>query len=152
MLNWRHAVAAELSILVFRVALMAGLYLFLLAVVLVVSRDIRQVGETAAEPAPRGRLVVIGAYPEVVLDVAGFDLRASTAIGRDQTNDIELPDSFVSAEHAVVSHHDGRWWIEDLGSTNGTRLNNRVVSSKAQPMAYNDVIQIGRVRLKLSRA
>jgi pSer/pThr/pTyr-binding forkhead associated (FHA) protein len=44
-------------------------------------------------------------------------------LGRDPICDLPLDDESVSAHHAKLSFHHGQWWIEDLESTNGTRLN-----------------------------
>ena len=144
--------APEVGILLLRLALVAGLYLFLLAVVLVVARDLGRGGQ-ARQPASRrrlGRLVVVGADEGLGLAAREFELRPTTSIGRDPSCTIEIPDSFVSTTHALLSWKDGRWWLEDLGSTNGTQLNNRDVTVPT-PVAHNDVIQVGRVRFKLTR-
>lgn len=142
----------ELGILLLRLALLAGLYLFLLAVVLVVARDLGRGGDGPQKiaKAPPGRLVVVGADESLSLATLVFDLQPSTTIGRDQACTIVIPDSFVSTAHALLTWKDGRWWLEDLGSTNGTQLNNRTISAPT-PIAFNDVMQVGRVRLKLSR-
>jgi hypothetical protein len=49
--------------------------------------------------------------------------KAEVILGRDPTCDITLEDKSVSAQHAKFSFHHGQWWIEDLESTNGTKLN-----------------------------
>jgi pSer/pThr/pTyr-binding forkhead associated (FHA) protein len=49
-------------------------------------------------------------------------------LGRDSHCDLPLPDETVSVRHARLSYHHGQWWLEDLGSTNGTTLNKDVVS------------------------
>lgn len=142
----------DLSVLVLRLAVVGGLYLFLLAVVIVVARDLGRGGRATAveQTRRRGRLIVVGADAEVPMAERTFDLQPTTSIGRDPTCVVTVPDSFVSATHALLSWKDGRWWIEDLGSTNGTLLNNRAVKAPS-PVAYSDVIQVGRVRLKLTR-
>lgn len=49
--------------------------------------------------------------------------QSDISIGRDPTCDVTLTDEAVSARHLQLSFHHGQWWAEDLGSTNGTRLN-----------------------------
>lgn len=49
-------------------------------------------------------------------------------LGRDSHCDLPLSDETVSVRHARLSHHHGQWWLEDLGSTNGTRLNREKVT------------------------
>ena len=48
--------------------------------------------------------------------------RGRTSIGRDPHNDIVLADDTISSEHAVIELRHGRYRIEDLRSTNGTRV------------------------------
>ena len=40
-------------------------------------------------------------------------------------------DTALSAHHARVTHHHGHWWLEDLHSTNGTFLNQELLSTSA---------------------
>jgi len=49
--------------------------------------------------------------------------QSDISIGRDPACDIPLNDDAISARHVHLSFHHGQWWAEDLGSTNGTRLN-----------------------------
>jgi hypothetical protein len=54
-------------------------------------------------------------------------------IGRDESCEIHLDDPLISRRHAEVSHHDGLWWIEDLGSRNGTMLDQKRVTRAPLP-------------------
>ncbi len=148
--------APEIGIFLLRLALVGGLYLFLLLVVLVVSRDLGRGGRAGRQArAPASTLVVVRADPSLDLAAREFRLRddGPTTIGRDPSCAVELPDSFVSVTHALLIWKNGRWWVEDLGSTNGTLVNNRPIKpSTPVPVAFSDVVQIGRVSLKLSRA
>jgi hypothetical protein len=77
-------------------------------------------------------------------------LRAANAIGRDAGNDIALPDEAASARHATLEHRDGEWWIQDLGSTNGTLVNGVRIADRER-LRPGDEIAIGRVALRLER-
>ncbi len=59
-----------------------------------------------------------------------FPLTGEVTVGRSPGCSISLPDdTFVSQVHARVFHRSGEWWVEDLGSTNGTyRDDERVVT------------------------
>ncbi|MGB8213490.1 MAG: FHA domain-containing protein [Anaerolineales bacterium] len=50
-------------------------------------------------------------------------IQAEVTIGRDPACECPVDDEAVSARHARLSYHHNQWWLEDLGSTNGTRLN-----------------------------
>lgn len=47
----------------------------------------------------------------------------TTTIGRLSDNSIRIEDGSVSSHHAKITSHDGRFELEDLDSTNGTRVN-----------------------------
>lgn len=66
-------------------------------------------------------------------------------VGRLAGCAIRLTDANVSREHAAFVRKDGRWSIEDLGSTNGTSLNGEPVTDA--PLREGDVIEIGLSRL-----
>lgn len=69
------------------------------------------------------------------------------SIGRGFDNTIVLGDSLASREHAIIRRNaSGFCLLTDLGSRNGTRLNDRPVTSVMQ-LAAGDVIQIGKQRL-----
>ena len=134
---------------VVRLLFLALLYLFLARVVRSLLRDLRA---GAGEPgASLGRLIVIespGGDPE---QGRSFDLDAITTLGRDVNNAIVVDDPFASAEHAVLTYRGRSWYVEDLGSTNGTYVNGRVVGEVA-PLGFGDEVAIGQVRLRLERA
>lgn len=67
----------------------------------------------------------------------------STRIGRGQNNDIVLADSTVSEEHAKIYFQDDRFFIHDLGSRNGTVLNNQTITKSV--LRNNDKIRFGKV-------
>jgi hypothetical protein len=66
---------------------------------------------------------------------------AETVIGRDSTNAAYVDDRQVSRHHAKITCVDGDFWIEDLNSLNGTRVNGATVSK--QKLADNDQINVG---------
>lgn len=77
-----------------------------------------------------------------------IDLRLSRLhIGRHGHNTIVLPDVHVSGVHAVLQRSESDWWIEDLGSTNGTWINGQRISTSI--LLPEDVLRIGRCTLRL---
>ena len=69
-------------------------------------------------------------------------------VGRDPTCEVFLEDEVVSSHHARLSYHHSQWWLEDLHSTNGTRLNGETLSTATVVIA-GDVIACGNGTLTL---
>jgi two-component system, cell cycle response regulator len=72
--------------------------------------------------------------------------KAETTIGRDASNDIHLDNENVSRAHARILNRGGAIVLEDLGSTNGSSVNDQDV--KSIELRNDDIIKIGSVILK----
>ena len=71
--------------------------------------------------------------------------------GRAQGNDIRLAHSFVSSRHLRIRQQDGRFYVEDVGSTNGTLLNGQTLEANIpQPITPEDAIQLGSLEIRLA--
>jgi hypothetical protein len=84
-----------------------------------------------------------------VLDIAGKRYpitRSRTVIGRGGDADITVDDSGISRRHVEVLWDGTRAQVNDLGSTNGSKLNGAPVSSA--PLPPDSVIDIGRTRIE----
>jgi pSer/pThr/pTyr-binding forkhead associated (FHA) protein len=66
-------------------------------------------------------------------------------IGRGLNNDIILEDSRVSRNHAQLRYRSRRFWLTDLGSTNGTFINGEPVTERA--LRDGDVVSLGGLEL-----
>ena len=62
-------------------------------------------------------------------------------IGRDDDNSIRLEDTKVSRHHAVVRPREGKWFVEDLDSTNGVYVNGAKV--KQAELRRGDQVRVG---------
>jgi pSer/pThr/pTyr-binding forkhead associated (FHA) protein len=67
-------------------------------------------------------------------------------IGRNVKNDIQIDNLSVSKQHARIVKHEGKYFIEDMKSTNGTYLNEKKIAK--EKLANNDVITIGKHTLQ----
>jgi pSer/pThr/pTyr-binding forkhead associated (FHA) protein len=77
-------------------------------------------------------------------DGTEHELKESVTIGRDARNDLTFESASVSRHHAAVVFHDGRWYVEDRGSFNGTFLNGtRVQPGTPLPLRHADRISVG---------
>jgi diguanylate cyclase (GGDEF)-like protein len=69
-------------------------------------------------------------------------------LGRDKSVEIQLDDGNVSRRHAQLTVEDGRIFIEDLGSRNGTLLNDESIGATKVELAKEDMITLGDTILK----
>ena len=79
-----------------------------------------------------------------------FKLAASMLVGRAPECDIKVDDTYASQQHARLFGRQGGWYVEDLGSTNGTFVNDQRLAAPAlvQP---GDKIRVGTTMLELKR-
>lgn len=155
--------------------LVAGLlYLFLLSAF----RTLRAELKTAARPIPRRRRgalpaptpdprpipplapppdpqagtqawIEITGYPADPARVGQrYPLVGPTLLGRDPRATIVLGDPHISARHARLVPRDGTWWIEDLGSTNGTAVNDRPVTEPVRVVSGAE-LRLGSVHARV---
>ncbi|HEX6088225.1 MAG TPA: adenylate/guanylate cyclase domain-containing protein [Thermoanaerobaculia bacterium] len=73
------------------------------------------------------------------------DVRSELSIGRTEGNDLVLNHPSVSRKHARIEARDTHWWIVDLKSTNGVKLNGNLITESQ--VAAGDKILIGSVQL-----
>jgi len=66
---------------------------------------------------------------------------ATATIGRLASNDICIPEQHVSRQHAVINYRDGIFMITDLGSANGTFVNDKQLTEPF-PLAHGDEIRL----------
>jgi hypothetical protein len=102
----------------------------------VAASDLTMVSNRVAQVAapPKGKLLVKDR--EIPLSRTSQNM-----IGRDSTNAAYVDDRQVSRHHARIICVDGDFWIEDLNSTNGTRVNGATVDK--QKLSDNDQIGVG---------
>lgn len=152
-----------------KLAFLAVLYLFLLWVVRSAWKDLRRSGDAAAplaapaaappppDPDATGlhraeEAVVLGAgfdgEPRLVIDRAAghpdgiaYSLEQGATLGRGDV-EIRLEDPFASTRHARIERQGSVLVLEDLGSTNGTFLNDEPLDGP-QPLHHGDRIRIG---------
>jgi hypothetical protein len=141
---------------------LAVLYLFLVWVAVSSLMDLRRGPGGVADGLPRHPQDATGVYPAAagLADLDGdfeprllverapghesgiaYDLRGGATLGRGDV-EIKLEDPFASSRHARISCEGHVVVIEDLGSTNGTYLNDQALTGP-QPLHDGDLIRIG---------
>jgi FHA domain-containing protein len=156
----------EIVLTVARFGFLVLLWIFVFAVVGVIRRDLfagsrasrivaapRGIGPATAAGRPakakRGRVarqlvVTAGALQGTRITLG----EAPIAIGRAEDSTLVITDDYASARHARLVPRSGQWYIEDLGSTNGTYLDRSKVSAPI-PVPLGVPIRIGRTSLEL---
>ncbi len=78
-----------------------------------------------------------------------YHFETSATVGRTDENDIVIIDPGISRQHAKVFGHRGVFLVEDMGSSNGTRLNGEVIDGQ-EVLRDGDYITVGTVNLMFS--
>lgn len=156
---------APLVVQVLRVGFLVLLWLFVFAVLRVVRSDLFGSGQPrvagvpprtrrpqpARPPRPRRR----GRIPRVLVVTSGSlaGTRISLGeqpvmIGRANDSTLVLTDDYASSHHARLTQREGDWYVEDLGSTNGTYLDRDKVTGPT-PIPPGTPIRIGKTVIEL---
>ena len=101
-------------------------------------------------------LSVIGSAPRATRFTLGHQPVVLGRSSGSQRVDLDLspldPDAYVSRRHAQITYADGRYWLADLGSSNGTYLNDgRLERERAVALRHGDRIRLGRVEMAFSQ-
>jgi hypothetical protein len=129
-------------------AFLGLLYLFLLWIAFSARRDLKRSAAVMPDPGLGGRG---GSAPDawLIVDSSGsldpgsrYDLFGGVTLGRSADADIAFRDRYASGLHARVYPRGGRYFVEDMNSTNGTLLNGTPVIGEAE-IADGSTIAIG---------
>jgi pSer/pThr/pTyr-binding forkhead associated (FHA) protein len=71
-------------------------------------------------------------------------LTNGSTVGRSAGNGVRIEEDSISSRHAAFHYVRGRWWLEDLGSTNGSYVNERRITGRVA-LRDGDLVQIGLV-------
>lgn len=127
-----------------RLLLAFALYAFLGTALWMMWQDVRQTADRAASSTiPVIRLEVREAKQTPVMRAFS---QGAVILGRDPLSDVPISDLAVSTRHAKLSFHDGQWWVDDLGSKNGTRLNSGMVTGSTV-LTSGDEIRCGKAKV-----
>ncbi|CAM2890329.1 FHA domain-containing protein [Actinomyces slackii] len=151
---------SELAFTILRLGYLVLLWVFLFLVARTLRRDVAEVsssaprrrsGQQPSAEAPRGRRRSASRLVITEGPLAGSTVPLSPSsiiIGRSPSCTLVLDDSYASSRHARVFPKDGAWWLEDLGSTNGTTMDGRPVHGAVE-LPMNIPVRIGQTTLEL---
>ncbi len=156
---------SELTLFLIRIAYLAILWIFVLSAISVIRSDMfgARVTEAArgqearrdrkpSKPPPKRRgspthvLVVEGSNAGARADLGG----APILIGRGTDAAIRLDDDYVSTRHARIAASGEQWFVEDLGSTNGTYIGT-VRITQPTTVTLGTQIRVGKTILELRK-
>jgi hypothetical protein len=151
---------SEIVLQAFRFGFLLLLWLFIFAAFRVVRADLfgGRTGRVASVP-PRAAAVVgkkRGHRGPKTLVVTAGPLTGTKItlgdqpilIGRADDSTLVLTDDFASSRHARLTNRGGKWYVEDLGSTNGTYLDQQRVQGPLL-VGPGQPIRIGQTALEL---
>jgi len=148
-------VSDSIELMVLRLALLAIIFLFLLAAALSMRSGLRRPQAVAVSPgrarAAGPRLVVVSPANTGLPVGAELALAGEMTLGRDTSNGIVLGDSSVSGRHALLQQTRQGWRLADLGSTNGTLVNGRPLDGRAALLRGGEQVAFGAVVLRFQR-
>jgi len=155
---------SDLSLLLVKIGYLVLLWVFVLTVAAVMRRDLfprrrlaRNAPATAAplkaakpgkmpRGAPRTLFVTSGTLSGTTIPLADQPI----TLGRASDNTIVLDDDYASNYHARLRPYEGRWLVEDLGSTNGTYLDKQKVTSPSV-VPIGVPVKVGKTLLELRK-
>jgi hypothetical protein len=155
---------SELTLFLIKISYLAILWIFVLSAISVIRSDMfgarmpagareaaaprarRQPKQKARKGSPTHVLVVDGANKGERADLA----QAPILIGRGSDAAIRLDDDYVSTRHARIAHSGDQWFVEDLGSTNGTYIGSARITQPTT-LTLGTQIRIGKTLLELRK-
>jgi pSer/pThr/pTyr-binding forkhead associated (FHA) protein len=156
---------SELTLFLIRFAYLAILWVFVLSTISVIRSDMFGArvpeGARAAGSTPRGRAAKPPAKrrgsPTHVLVIEGVNAGsraelddAPLLIGRGPDAAIRLDDDYASTRHARIAAADEQWFVEDLGSTNGTYVGSARITQPTT-LTLGSQVRIGKTILELRK-
>ena len=164
---------SNLTLILIKIAYLAVLWLFVLMAVGVIRTDLfgptkkkkkpqQKPRPSPARPAPRRGVPSRSPRPRrnepTVLAISQGPLSGTTVnlssqpilIGRAPDSTLVITDDYASGRHARVYSDNGRWFVEDLNSTNGTYLGQQKLN-RPQPITVGQPIRIGKTVLELRK-
>lgn len=157
----------ELTITLLRIAYLGLMWIFVLAVIGVLRRDlygtrISPRGQRTAQRAhvetepPRRRAPASSERRHLVVlagPLEGTTLplgNVSVVIGRAPDCTLVVSDDYASSHHTRIFPHEGDWYVEDLGSTNGTLVGGEKIT-EPRPLTPGTPLQVGQSIIELRK-
>lgn len=134
--------------LIMKYAIIGVVYIIIFVALIIMYKDIRNGGKKKAKKNPFG-LEIIKPGKNSNLKMGGvIPVQNSITIGRKEDNTVILNEEYVSSHHARIYIKNTDYFLEDMKSTNGTKLNSNKLVGKSL-IKKGDTIQIGTSEFKV---
>ena len=140
---------------IFKYIFVLIIYLFIFGIMRMIYLDIKSMrGRNMMADGSHPYLKLLNQRERLNFKVEeSYTLDKNLSIGRTPDNDIVLADPFLSKKHARLSVREGKVFLEDLKSKNGTFLNgNRMEKGKEKPLKDGDKIRTGYIEFLFIKA
>ncbi|MEZ0577570.1 FHA domain-containing protein [Nocardioides sp. MH1] len=154
---------SELTLFLVRIAYLAILWIFVLSAISVIRSDMfgARLPSTGTAPAPkpvkqkappkrRGSPTHVAVIQGSNTGITATLGDAPILIGRGTDAAIRLDDDYVSTRHARIAASGDQWYVEDLGSTNGTYLGSQRITQPTT-IGLGAQVRIGKTILELRK-
>lgn len=135
----------ELILTLLRLIFLALVYLFLWQVVRAITRHLGMGRSEGGNKKAGSRVVVVRSETQAGL---AFAVNGATVIGRSDQADVKLEDPYASEFHLRLVSQDGSLTVSDLGSTNGTYVNGRRITTPTS-LQRGDALQVGKTVMEV---
>lgn len=122
------------------------IYLFIYVIIRMIFLDIRTMYRKKTGGLADAYLKLINLRHKMDFFVEeSYEISNNEVIGRGKKCDISIDDKYMSVKNSRIFKVSGKFYIEDLNSTNGTYLNGEPIKDSAVELLDGDKISIGRV-------
>lgn len=136
----------EIFSLVLRYVFIIIIYVFILNIIRLIYLDIKSTS-TATGQKDVAYLKVINRLDQLDFKMQEYyPIIREITVGRGSRNDVYLKDRSVSKNHMRIFLNDGYYYVEDLGSSNGTFLNGNDLGDNIVEIVDGDLITVGKIQ------
>lgn len=134
----------ELILTILRLIFLALIYIFIWQVARAIARHL---GVTRGDRSKRtaNRITIVRSDTQAGLS---FTVNGATVLGRSDQSDVILEDPYASEFHLRLVAQDGTLTVSDLGSTNGTYVNGRRITTPTN-LRRGDALQVGKTVMEV---
>ena len=121
------------------------IYYFIYHIIRLIYLDINRINQMQKRQFNSPYLKLVNRKESLDFDIQEFyDLKDVITIGRNKENDIQILDKFMSSQHLKITMDEEEYFLEDLGSVNGTYLNGEQIQD-VMKLKTGDRIGLGQV-------